>query len=120
MATITELLKAHRLPTHRPPTSPGNMLRAFLEDLGLSQAETARGLGITTNRMNEIAQGKRGISADTALRLAAYFGTTAQFWLNVQDAWDVWHELRRGATTYRAIRQRRPRSVRQAEAHAAA
>jgi addiction module HigA family antidote len=96
------------------------MLRDFLNDLGLSQAEAARGLGITTNRMNEIAQDKRGLSADTALRLAAYFGTTAQFWLNVQDAWDLWHELRRGSATYSAIRQRRPRSVRQAEAHTTA
>jgi addiction module HigA family antidote len=96
------------------------MLREFLKDLRLSQAEAARGLGITTNRMNEIAQDKRGLSADTALRLAAYFGTTAQFWLNVQDAWDLWHELRRGSAIYSAIRQRRPRSVRQAEAHTAA
>lgn len=118
--TMTKLLKAYGLPTHRPPTSPGEMLRAFLEDLDLSQAEAARALGITPNRINEIAQDKRGISADTALRLAAYFGTTAQFWLNGQDAWDVWHELRRGADTYGAIRQRRPRAVREAAAHAAA
>lgn len=117
---MTRMLQAYGLPTHRPPTSPGEMVRAFLEDLGLSQAKAARALGITTNRMNEIVQDKRGISADTALRLAAYFGTTAQFWLNVQIAWDLWHELQHGATDYRTIRQQRPRSVRQAEAHAVA
>ena len=108
--TMIKLLKAHGLPTHRPPTSPGGMLRAFLADLGLSQAEAARALGMTTNRMNEIARDKRGLSADTALRFAAYFGTSAQFWLNVQDAWEVWHVLRHGAETYGAIWQRRPRA----------
>ncbi len=118
MATITRLLKMHGLPTHRPPTSPGAMLRAFLTDLRLSQSEVARRLDISINRMNEIAQDKRGISADTALRLGAFFGTTAQSWLNVQDAWDLWRELHRSATTYSAIRQRRPSSVRRAEAHA--
>jgi addiction module HigA family antidote len=118
--TTTKLLKAYGLPTHRPPTSPGETLRRFLEDLNLSQAEAARGLGITTNRMNEVAQDKRGISADTALRFAAYFGTSAQFWLNVQIAWDLWHELKRASTPYGAIRQRRPRAVREAAARAAA
>ena len=118
--TMTKLLKTHGLPTHRPPTSPGEMVRQFLEDIGLSQADTARALGITANRLNEVVKNKRGISADTALRLAAYFGTSAQFWLNVQDAWDLWHELQRGAQTYGAIHQRRPRAVREAAALAAA
>lgn len=118
--TTTNLLKASGLPTHRPPTSPGEMVQQFLEDLGLSQAGAARGLGITANRLNEVVKNKRGISADTALRLAAYLGTTAQLWLNVQDAWDLWHELRRGAQTYGTIRQRRPRAVREAAAHASA
>ena len=118
--TMTKLLKAYGLPTHRPPTSPGEMVRQFLEDVGLSQAMAARALGITTNRLNEVVKDKRGISADTALRLAAFFDTSAQFWLNVQVAWDLWHELHRAAQTYGAIRQRRPRSVREAAAHAAA
>jgi len=110
--TITRLLKAHGLPTNRPPTSPGEMVSHFLDDLDLSQAEVARALGLTANRLNEIVKSKRGISANTALRLAAYFGTTAQFWLSVQDAWDLWHELKKGAHTYLAIRQ--PRAVRAA------
>jgi addiction module HigA family antidote len=95
------------------------MVRDFLADLGVSQADAARALGITANRLNEVVKNKRGISADTALRLAAYFGTTAQFWLNVQAAWDLWRELQQSAHTYGAIRQRRPRRVR-AAAHAAA
>ena len=119
--TTTKLLKAYGLPTHRPPTSPGEMVQHFLEDIGLSQAAAARALAITANRLNEVVKNKRGISADTALRLAAYFGTTAQFWLNMQDAWDLWHELQHGADKgYGAIRQRRPRAVREAAAQAGA
>jgi addiction module HigA family antidote len=95
------------------------MVRAFLDDIGRSQAEAARALGVSTNRLNEVVKDKRGITADTALRLAAYFGNSAQFWLNVQIASDLWHELQRGVTDYGAIRQRRPQAVRQAAAHAA-
>jgi plasmid maintenance system antidote protein VapI len=58
--------------------------------------------------MNEVVKNKRGISADTTLRLAAYFGHVAQFLLNVQDAWDLWRELQRGSQTYGAILQRPP------------
>ncbi len=118
--TTISLLKLYGLPTHRPPTSPGETVRHFLEDLNLSQAEAARALGLTANRLNEIAQDKRGISADTALRFAAYFGTTGQFWLNVQDAWDLWHQLQRSGQTYGAIRLRRPLAVKAAAAHAVA
>lgn len=118
--TMTKLLKAYGLPTHRPPTSPGEMVRHFLDDVGLSQAVVARALGITANRLNEIVKDRRGISADTALRLAAFFDTSAQFWLNVQDAWDLWHGLQQRAQTYGTIRQRRPRAVREAASHAAA
>ena len=118
--TTINLLKLYGLPTHRPPTSPGEMVQHFLEDLGLSQAEVARALGMSTNRLNEVVKNKRGISADTALRFAAYFGTTGQFWLNVQDAWDLWHELQRSARVYGDIRQRRPRAVKDAAAHVVA
>jgi addiction module HigA family antidote len=120
ITTTNKLLKLYGLPTHRAPTSPGEMVRHFLADLGVSQAAVARATELTTNRLNEVAQDKRGISADTALRLAAYFGTSAQFWLNVQAGWDIYHELRRRAPAYGAIRQRRPRAVRDAEAHTAA
>jgi addiction module HigA family antidote len=92
------------------------MLLVFIEDLSLSQAEVSRGTGIHTNRLNEIVRNRRGISANTALRLAAYFSTTAQFWLNGQTLWDLWHELQRHAVPYGEIRQRRPRKVREAAA----
>jgi addiction module HigA family antidote len=76
------------------------MVQHFLEDLGLSQAKAARGLGMTTSRLNEVVKNRRGISADTALRFAAYFGTTGQFWLNVQDVWALWHVLQRSGRVY--------------------
>jgi addiction module HigA family antidote len=92
------------------------MLREFLNDVGISQAECARRLNIRLVRLNEVVKNKRGITADTALRLGEFFGTSAQFWLNVQDAWDVWHAVSQDATRYGAIRQRRPRTVRKAAA----
>ena len=74
----------------RPPTHPGEMLlEEFLKPLGLSQVEAAARMRMTTNRLNEIVRGKRGITADTALRLGRYFGTSAQFWLNLQTRYDL-------------------------------
>jgi addiction module HigA family antidote len=79
----------------RPPTHPGEMLRAeFLEPLALSQAEAARRMGISTNRLNELVRGKRGVTAATALRLADLLGTSPEFWLNLKTAWDLWHAYR--------------------------
>ena len=75
--STTNLLTSCGLPTNCPPTSPGETVLHFLQDVELSQAEAARGLGITASRLNEVVKDKRGISADTALRLATYFGTTA-------------------------------------------
>ena len=112
--TTTKLLKSYGLPTHRAPSSPGEMVQHFLEDLDLSQAGVARALGMTTNRLNEIVKDRRGISPDTALRFSAYFDTSPQFWMNVQGAWDLWNELQAGTQTYGEIRRRRPRSVREA------
>jgi antitoxin HigA-1 len=82
-----------RLPTHRAPTHPGEILREdYLEPLALSQSDLARHLRIPVNRVNEIVTGKRGISANTALRLEKGFGTSAVFWLNLQQAYELWHE----------------------------
>ena len=95
---VAARLAAHvhvRLPAHRPPTAPGEMLRyEFLEPLGMTQVELARRIGVSYPRVNEIVKGKRGVTPDTALRLARLFGTTADFWLNAQLAWDLWHALR--------------------------
>lgn len=68
------------------PIHPGQILRIeFLEAMGLSQSELARGLHVPPRRVNEIVLEKRRITADTALRLARFFGTSAGFWLGLQD-----------------------------------
>ena len=72
------------------PIHPGEQLREeFMLPLGLSSNALARAIGVTPARINEIARGRRGISADTALRLARFFGTSHQFWLNLQANYDV-------------------------------
>ena len=72
------------------PIHPGEVLLAdFLEPLGLSQYRLAHDISVPPRRINEIVHGKRGITADTALRLARYFGTTERFWLNLQARFDL-------------------------------
>ena len=72
------------------PTHPGEILaNDFLEPLGLSQYRLAKDISVPARRINEIVHGTRAISADTALRLARYFGTTERFWLNVQSRYDL-------------------------------
>ena len=76
----------------RPPTHPGEMLlEEFLKPLGLSQTAAAAQMQMTTNRLNEIVKGKRGVTADTAWRLAALLGTSPELWMNLQMNWDLWH-----------------------------
>jgi len=71
------------------PTHAGEVLQEeFLKPLGISQYRLAKGLNVPARRINEIVQGKRSISADIALRLARYFGTTDRFWLNLQARYD--------------------------------
>ena len=83
-----------RLPTHRPPTHPGEMLlEEFLKPLGISQSAFAIRLGVSFPRLNEIIRGKRGVTPDTALRLARVLGMSAGFWLGLQQDWDLWHAL---------------------------
>jgi len=73
-----------------PPAHPGEtLLEDFLKPLGLSQYRLAQGLSVPPRRINEIVLGKRAISADTALRLARFFGTSERFWLNLQTAYDL-------------------------------
>jgi antitoxin HigA-1 len=79
-----------------PAIPPGEMLlEEFLKPLGLGQVETARRLGISLNRLNEIVLGKRGISADTALRLGRLLKTSPQFWMRLQADWDLHEALKR-------------------------
>src|SRR3989338_8266399 len=87
---------SRRLPTHRPPTHPGEMLlEEFLKPFGMSQSAFAVRLGISFPRLNEIIRGKRGVTPDTALRLARVLGLSADFWLCLQQDWDLWHAMRR-------------------------
>ncbi len=79
-----------------PAIPPGEMLlEEFLKPLGLGQVEAARRLGISLNRLNEIVLGKRGISADTALRLGRLLKTSPQFWMRLQADWDLHEAMKR-------------------------
>ena len=71
------------------PVHPGDILREELDTLGLSANALARALGVPVNRITQILNGQRGVTADTALRLARYFGTTPQLWLNLQQTWEL-------------------------------
>ena len=73
-----------------PPIPPGEILiEEFMRPLGVSQNKLARDLDVPVARINDIVHAKRGISADTALRLATYFGTSAEFWLDLQSRYDL-------------------------------
>jgi antitoxin HigA-1 len=83
-----------RLPTHRRPTHAGEIfLEDFLVPLGLTQKEAAERLRISYPRMNEIIRGKRAVTPDTALRFSRFTGTEPEFWLNLQQAVDLWDAL---------------------------
>lgn len=73
----------------RTPIHPGEILGDELEELGISAAQLARTLGVPANRISQIVAGKRAITADTALRLARHFGTSADFWMNLQKTYDL-------------------------------
>ena len=79
--------------------APGKFLESrFLHPLGLSQDRLARALGISRRRVNELVRGKRAITADTAIRLGLFFGTSPVLWLTLQQAWDIhreWRDFRR-------------------------
>lgn len=80
-----------RIPTNRAPTHPGEMLREeFLIPMNITQRELANGIRVPYQRVNELINGKRGVTPSTALRLAKYFGTTPGFWMNLQLRWDLY------------------------------
>jgi addiction module HigA family antidote len=73
-----------------PPIHPGEiLLEDFLEPMGISQYKLSKDISVPPRRINEIVQGKRSISADTALRLSRYFGLSERFWLNLQSRYDL-------------------------------
>lgn len=84
------------LPKKRSPTHPGEMLlREFLEPMGITQVEFARHLGWPYARLNEIVNGKRGVTAASALSFGEALKTGPEFWLNLQRDWDLWHEQKK-------------------------
>ena len=80
-----------RIPTHRVPTHPGEMLlEEFLKPMGITQRDLANAINVPYQRINEIINGRRGITPSTALRLAKAFGVSADFWMNIQLRWDLY------------------------------
>ena len=80
-----------RIPTSRIPTHPGEMLlEEFLTPMGISQRDLADSIEVPYQRINEIVNGRRGITPSTALRLAKFFDMSADFWMNLQLRWDLY------------------------------
>lgn len=85
------MLTKSRIPTHRPPARPGDiLLHDFIEPKGLSQSAVAEALGIPFQRLNGVVKGRRAVTPSTALRLARYFGTSPDVWLNLQAKVDLY------------------------------
>ncbi len=94
-----------RVPTHREPTHPGEMLlEDFLKPMELTQRELADGIRVPYQRVNELINRRRGITPATALRLAKYFGNTPGFWMNLQLRWDLYQAQQSEAEALQTIR----------------
>ena len=92
------------LPKNRRPTHPGEILRyEFLNPLKLSQQQLADAIGVTRVRINEIILGKRSVTPDTAFRLARFFNTTPEFWIDLQANVDMWDTLQLRKDEYEHI-----------------
>ena len=79
-----------RVPTHRTPTHPGEMLmEEFLVPMELTQRELSQAIRVPYQRVNELVNARRGVTPSTALRLAKFFGVSADFWMNLQMRWDL-------------------------------
>jgi len=97
-----------RIPTHREPTHPGEMLlEEFLTPMGLTQRDLADAIHVPYQRVNELVNGRRGVTPSTALRLAKYFGMSADFWMNLQQRWDLYHASESEADDLKRIKQLR-------------
>ena len=97
-----------RIPSEREPTHPGEvLLEEFLQPMDLTQKELADGIHVPYQRVNEIVNGKRGVTPSTALRLAQFFDTSPGFWMNLQLTWDLYHvqqEEREGLEAIEPVR----------------
>ena len=89
------------------PIHPGEiLLEEFLEPMGITQYRLAKDISVTPRRINEIVHGRRSITADTALRLARYFGTSERFWMNLQARYDLEVEKERRSSFWRGEKRR--------------
>ena len=93
-----------RVPTNRIPTHPGEMLlEEFLNPMGITQRDLADNIHVPYQRVNEIVNGRRGITPGTALRLAKFFNMSADFWMNLQLRWDLYFAQQDEIKTLEAI-----------------
>jgi antitoxin HigA-1 len=103
---LRQLIK-HRFAPHRPPTHPGETLREeYLKPWGMTAAGFAKRLGVPASRLTSILRGQRDLVAEDALRLARVLGTKADYWLNLQQSWDLWNTMQ--GSSGRAIAKLRP------------
>ncbi len=94
-----------RIPTHRAPTHPGEMLKEeFLVPMEITQRELADAIHVPYQRINELINKKRGITPSTALRLAKFFGVSADYWLNLQMRWDLYRAQEAEKSELKAIK----------------
>ena len=77
------------MPKKLPPIHPGEHLKEFMDDFGLTMNQLAKALHVSPNRITAIVHGTRGITAETAMRLARYFGTSVQMWMNLQSRYEM-------------------------------
>ena len=95
-----------RIPTKREPTHPGEMLlQEFLAPMHITQRQLADAIHVPYQRVNELVNKKRGVTPGTALRLAKFFGVSADFWLNVQMRWDLYQAFAAEKSNLAAIKE---------------
>lgn len=94
-----------RIPTHREPTHPGEiLLEEFLLPMGITQRELSKAIHVPYQRVNEIVNKKRGVSPSTALRLAKFFGMSEDFWGSLQLRWDLYRAKQTEAKELKTIK----------------
>ncbi|MDZ8257496.1 HigA family addiction module antitoxin [Nostoc sp. ChiQUE01b] len=95
-----------RVPKYRPPSHPGEiLLKDFLDPMGITQRELADALHVPYQRINELVNQKRGITPSTAIRLSKFFGNSSEFWLNLQQNWELYHVLKEEGEELKSILQ---------------
>ncbi|MEH1765288.1 MAG: HigA family addiction module antitoxin [Nostoc sp.] len=95
-----------RVAKYRPPSHPGEiLLKDFLDPMGITQRELADALHVPYQRINELVNQKRGITPSTAIRLSKFFGNSSEFWLNLQQNWELYHVLKEEEEELKSILQ---------------